>query len=249
MDAKAGETRSVVRREYLLHTPDAWVRTPLAEVSRGVVIIHCSPRLGAGFLQYTVELEASGVLGACTASERVQRFLWVLAGEVEVEDGERVHRLGAGHYGYLPDDFAGDVVAITPARLSVIEKKYEPLGGVAAPSAMFGVETEVPPVALGGDDKLMVRSLLPPDFSFDFAVNTMTYAPGAALAQVEIHVMEHGLVMLEGEGTYRLGDEGYGVEAGDFIWMAPYCPQWFIAEGVVPAKYLIYKDWNRRPRL
>jgi (S)-ureidoglycine aminohydrolase len=104
-------------------------------------------------------------------------------------------------------------------------------------------------VPLGGDPNLLVRGLLPPDFNFDFAVNTMTYAPGASLAQVEIHVMEHGLVMLEGEGTYRLGDEGYGVAAGDFIWMAPYCPQWFVAEGTVPAKYLIYKDWNRRPRL
>jgi len=94
-----------------------------------------------------------------------------------------------------------------------------------------------------------VRPLLPGDFAFDFAVNTMTYEAGAALGQVEIHVMEHGLVMLEGGGTYRLGDSGYGVRAGDFIWMAPYCPQWFVAEGDGPAKYLIYKDWNRRPRL
>jgi (S)-ureidoglycine aminohydrolase len=37
------------------------------------------------------------------------------------------------------------------------------------------------------------------------------------------------------------------VTAGDFIWMAPWCPQWFGALGKVPAKYLIYKDWNRHP--
>jgi (S)-ureidoglycine aminohydrolase len=29
--------------------------------------------------------------------------------------------------------------------------------------------------------------------------------------------------------------------------MAPYCPQWFGALGKTPAKYLIYKDWNRHP--
>jgi (S)-ureidoglycine aminohydrolase len=29
--------------------------------------------------------------------------------------------------------------------------------------------------------------------------------------------------------------------------MAPYCPQWFGALGKQPAKYLIYKDWNRHP--
>jgi (S)-ureidoglycine aminohydrolase len=249
MNARAGETRSAVHRQYLLHTPDAWVRTPLAEVSRGVVIVHCSPQLGAGFLGYTLELEAFGGLAPLPASSGVQRFLWVLAGEVEVEDGDKVRRLGMGQYGYLPAGFAGGIMAVSMATLSVMEKKYEPLPGVAAPSPLFGVEADIPPVALGGDPNLLVRSLLPPDFNFDFAVNTMTYAPGASLAQVEIHVMEHGLVMLEGEGTYRLGDEGYAVETCDFIWMAPFCPQWFKAEGPEPAKYLIYKTWNRRPRL
>ncbi len=59
--------------------------------------------------------------------------------------------------------------------------------------------------------------------------------------------MEHGLLMLEGQGIYRLGDRWYPVAAGDFIWMAPYCLQWFGALGKVPAKYLIYKPWNRHP--
>jgi hypothetical protein len=54
-------------------------------------------------------------------------------------------------------------------------------------------------------------------------------------------------LMLEGSGIYRLGDSWYPVTAGDFIWMAPWCPQWFGAIGKVPAKYLIYKDWNRHP--
>jgi (S)-ureidoglycine aminohydrolase len=98
-----------------------------------------------------------------------------------------------------------------------------------------------------GDDALAVRILLPDDIAFDFAVNTMTFQPGAALAMVEIHVMEHGLLMLAGGGVYRLGESWYPVSAGDFIWMASYCPQWFGALGKIPAKYLIYKDWNRHP--
>ncbi len=249
MDGKAGQTRSVVRREYLLHTPDAWVRMPLAEVTRGVVILHCSPQLGAGFLHYTLELEAEGELAPLLGPEGIQRFVWVLAGEVQVADGDTVRHLGAGEFCYLPAGYPGGIATTEPATLSVIEKKYRPLAGIAAPQALFGIEAEIAGVPLNGDPDLLVRSLLPGDFSFDFAVNTMSYAPGASLSQVEIHVMEHGLVMLEGEGTYRLGDEGYGVEACDFIWMAPYCPQWFVAEGTAPAKYLIYKDWNRRPRL
>jgi (S)-ureidoglycine aminohydrolase len=54
-------------------------------------------------------------------------------------------------------------------------------------------------------------------------------------------------MMLAGGGIYRLGDHWYPVMAGDFIWMAPYCPQWFGAIGKTPAQYLIYKDWNRHP--
>jgi len=217
------------------------VRTPLPEVKDGVVVVHCSPELGAGFLQYTAEIAAGG--GLVPVAE--QRFCWVLEGEIAV-DG-RV--LTAGDYCYLPESFAGGIGVRSAAKLIVIEKKYRALAGVPAPGPVFGREEDVAGVPLGGDEALLVRTLLPGDLGFDFAVNTMTYEAGAALGQVEIHVMEHGLVMLEGEGTYRLGDEGYGVRAGDFIWMAPYCPQWFRAEGDGPAKYLIYKDWNRRPKL
>src|SRR5271157_265802 len=108
-------------------------------------------------------------------------------------------------------------------------------------------EDKVASHPLGDDPGLQVKCLLPDEVSFDFAVNTMVYQPGAALSMVEMHVMEHGLLMLEGGGIYRLGDCWYPVIAGDFIWMGPWCPQWFGAIGKVPAKYLIYKDWNRHP--
>ena len=131
----------------------------------------------------------------------------------------------------------------------MIEKRWVEIAGHGSPRSLVGREAEIEPVPLNGDVDLEVRSLLPADASLDFAVNTMTFAPGAALGMVEVHVMEHGLLMLEGAGIYRLGDAWYPVERGDFIWMAPFCPQWFAAVGKVPAKYLIYKDWNRSPAL
>ena len=129
----------------------------------------------------------------------------------------------------------------------MIEKPYEPLEGRGVPAPFFGREPDVAPTLMNDDPWLEVRGLIPDDVAFDFRVNTMTYRPGAALPAVEIHVMEHGLLMLEGGGIYRLGDRWYPVHAGDFIWMAPYCPQWFGALGKTPAKYLIYKDWDRHP--
>ena len=57
--------------------------------------------------------------------------------------------------------------------------------------------------------------------------------------------MEHGLYFLSGRGMYFLDGEWMEVEAGDFIWMAPYCPQSFYATGPAPARYIYYKNVNR----
>jgi (S)-ureidoglycine aminohydrolase len=92
-----------------------------------------------------------------------------------------------------------------------------------------------------------LKTFLPQEPAFDLAVNLFNFRPGAALPLVEVHVMEHGLLMLDGQGVYRLADSWYPVQQGDVIWMAPYCPQWFVAMGKGPARYLYYKDVNRDP--
>jgi (S)-ureidoglycine aminohydrolase len=203
-------------------------------------IVHASQAMGARFTQYTAEFEAGGSL----APAAEQRFLYVLDGEVEV-GGECLTR---GDYAYLPPAHAANISAKSAARAAIIEKPYLPLPGFSAPAYFTGCERDVAATALMEDTAVEVSALLPDHASFDFAVNTMIYLPGATLPMVEIHVMEHGLLMLAGGGVYRLGEHWYPVAEGDFIWMAPFCPQWFGALGKAPAKYLIYKDWNRSPR-
>ena len=212
-------------------------------MTAGTAIVHIAPAAGAQFTQYTAELERGGALGPTTA----QRFAYLLEGEAEVTVGGATHILTASSYAYLPPGTTHRLHAFTPTRLAIIEKNYVANARTAPPALLIGCEDDIAPIALMGDEDLQVRSLLPSDAAFDFAVNTMTYQPGAALSMVEVHIMEHGLLMLEGGGIYRLGDRWYPVAAGDFIWMAPFCPQWFGALGKQPAKYLIYKDWNRHP--
>ena len=240
-----GQTRSTRQPTHLLHTPDSFVRVQVPGLAGGEAIIHASPALGAKFLQYSIEFKPNGKL----LPSLNQRFLYVLSGEVSAIDAEFDQSVAAGGFAYMPPMQPTTFIANTAVRCVVIEKTYEPLPDVATPAAFIGNEETIAAHSLNGDAGLMVRPLLPTHFGFDFAVNTMTYAPGAALSQVEVHVMEHGLLMLAGGGIYRLGDSWYPVEAGDFIWMAAYCPQWFGAIGKVPAKYLIYKDFNRSPAL
>jgi (S)-ureidoglycine aminohydrolase len=254
-----GQTRSSLQADHALLTPDSFVRAPLPGMERASAIVHVAPAMGAAFTQYTAEIEPGGALGPTEA----QRFLFVLEGKVQLEASRAKHVLAKDGYAYLPAADPASVRAPEAARIAVIEKVYQLLSGppgaaqtdgkkggrpgIRKPDVLIGEEGSIAPQAFMGDESLLVRALLPDDPSFDFAVNTMTYQPGAALPMVESHIMEHGLLMLEGEGIYRLGDRWYPVAAGDFIWMAPYCLQWFGALGKVPAKYLIYKPWNRHP--
>ena len=246
-----GHTRTSYKHDHMLLTPDTFVRAPLPGMRNATAIVHVSPAMGARFKQYTVEFSADGFVPPCN----MQRFVYVLEGEIEIAR----QRLGPDGYAYSPLENQIEITSTSGARVAVIEKPYIPLpstvlkvnsshpeeGNRMMVRIHFGGrnERDVKPQSLG--DGLEVRVLLGEDPSWDFAVNTMVYQPGAALPMVESHVMEHGLLMLAGGGIYRLGDCWYPVTAGDFIYMAPWCPQWFGALGKTPAKYLIYKDWNR----
>ena len=220
-------------------TPDTFVRAPIPGMSRATAIVHAGPAIGAAFTQYTAEFEAGGSL----APAQSQRFVFVLEGELT--HGER--KVPPRSYLYLPDQNDTPIRAEGPSRALVIEKPYQHLSGHEAPPPLLGEEAAIAPQPLLGDEAIQVRCLLPDHAGLDFAVNTMTFLPGASLPMVESHIMEHGLLMLSGGGIYRLGESWYPVTAGDFIWMAPYCPQWFGALGKQPAKYIIYKNWNRHP--
>jgi (S)-ureidoglycine aminohydrolase len=238
-----GLTRSSLKADHLLQTPNTFIRTPLPGALNVEFIVHIAPQAGAAFTQMTAEFAAGGTLGPSPA----QRFVYVIEGSLELQAERKTHTLGVGGFAYLPQGSAHQIRTSVKARAVVIEKTHRSVPGAPSPQAVVGDESSVAPVALMGDEALRVRSLMPDGDAYDFAVNTMTYDPGAALSMVEIHVMEHGLLMLEGGGIYKLSDSWYPVEAGDFIWMAPYCPQWFGALGKKPAKYLIYKDWRRHP--
>jgi (S)-ureidoglycine aminohydrolase len=238
-----GYTRSSIKRDHILQTPDTFIRTVLPGMKDATAVVHVGPAAGAAFTQYTAELAPGGTLGHTS----LQRFLFVTEGVTDLTTDTSFKTIAAGGFAYIPAGMEHTLTAQQKAIVAVIEKPYEPLEGTAAPALLIGHEDNATATALMGDEDLQVRGLLPDDPSFDFAVNTMTYQPGATLAMVEVHVMEHGLLMLEGGGIYRLGDAWHPVTAGDFIWMAPFCPQWFGALGKRPAKYLIYKDWNRHP--
>jgi (S)-ureidoglycine aminohydrolase len=241
-----GMTRSRVCRSHALIAPDSFVTSDLPgwQRTRGVILV--SPRMGARFTQYLAMMDPDG--HAAPAPPGVERVLYVLEGEATLALPDLPERVVCpGSFAYWPPGAAGMLRALTACRLNVFEKRYVPWPGVATPGPICGQEREVDGAPFLGDPDAVLKVLLPTDSRFDLAVNIFTFQPGATLPMVEVHVMEHGLLMLQGQGVYRLGDDWYPVQKYDVIWMAPYCPQWFVAMGKQPARYLYYKDVNRDP--
>jgi (S)-ureidoglycine aminohydrolase len=240
-----GTTRTRLRRDHALVAPESFVRSALPGWEKTLGIILIAPALGARFVQYLAEMELGGLSGP--PAEGVQRVVFVVEGEVELTTEPGVEqRLGVGGYAYLPPG-NNPIRATCPTRLNVFEKRYVPSPGVEVPRLVVGSESEIEGVPFLGDPGARLQTLLPNIPAFDLAVNLFTYDPGATLPMVESHLMEHGLLMLSGQGVYRLSEKWYPVREGDVIWMAPYCPQWFVAMGKTPARYLYYKDVNRDP--
>lgn len=239
-----GHTRARVAARHALITPENHVPSSLPGLSGGSAVVLINEAMGAGVAQTQVVFRAGG--RAAFPLGDVETFGYFLEGGATVTIGGRAHRGRAGHYFFVPARQPWTLTAPTAgARLMFFQKKYVPLPGASLPRPVVGDARRVPGKAYLGDARVALQMLLPDDPAYDFGVNILTYQPGAHLPIVEIHVMEHGLSMLRGQGVYRLEDSWYPVRAGDAIWMAPYCAQWFVAMGAEPAAYLYCKEVNR----
>ena len=122
-----------------------------------------------------------------------QRFIYVLEGKLDLLAAGKKYVMAPSGYAYLPTGTKHTVRAKSDARAAIIEKLYEPLPDEdkERPRIVVGKEADVAATPLMGDEALRVRTLMPDGPAYDFAVNTMTYDPGAALSMVEILSLIH----------------------------------------------------------
>ena len=240
-----GITRSAIRRNHALVTPESHVPLKLPAFQGAEAVALISAELGADFAQYLVRGDADSRLCA-QGPER--EYLWlVLEGSVTlVLDGQE-QVLGAEDFAFLPASSDWRLSGKTGFQLLAFERRYEPLPGVALPKAIVQPLAAVPAEPFLGDEGALLQTLLPDTPAFDWGVNVFQFAPGVTLPQVESHFMAHGLYVLGGQGVYRLGDHWYPVQQGDAIWMAPYLLQWYVAAGKTPTRYIYFKVMNRAP--
>ncbi len=239
-----GQTRTRVAARHALIAPDGHVTSNLPGVTGAASVVLINPAMGANFSQLLITFDAAGRMEASASSTETAGYLET--GEASFLIGREKKTCTAGGFFFAPAGEPWSIAAVQAnTRVTLFQKRFVPLPGGTTPAAIIGQAADVPGQAFLGDPDARLQVLLPDLPGFDLAMNVFTYQPGATLPFVETHVMEHGLLMLSGQGVYRLEDSWYPVTAGDVIWMAPYCPQWFVAMGKQPASYLYYKNVNR----
>lgn len=244
MNAPNGLTRTHIGTRHALIAPDGHVKSNVPGIAGAAVIVLISEAMGARFSQLLVTFETGGRAHALASD--VETVGYFMAGGGTVSIGDQKERCGAGGFFFAPAGQDWSIGSVTKGtQVTLFQKRFVTLADGSVPSAVIGDAKRVKAEPFLGDPDARLQVLLPEDSTFDLAVNIFTYKPGATLPFVETHIMEHGLIMLGGQGVYRLEDSWYPVAKGDVIWMAPYCRQWFVAAGKEPASYLYYKDVNR----
>ncbi|KAK7330832.1 hypothetical protein VNO77_25036 [Canavalia gladiata] len=239
-----GFTRSVYKRDHALISPESHVYGPLPDWinTSGAYLI--SPEMGSHFVMYLAKLKENSRSGPPLPD--VERLIFVLQGVVTLTDAAGVRNvLKVDSYAYFPPNFEHSIECDAPATIVVFERRYVPLPN-HVPEPVVN-STDKRPLLETPGEVFELRKLLPTSLAYDFNIHIMDFQPGEFLNVKEVHYNQHGLLLLEGQGIYRLGDSWYPVQAGDVIWMAPFVPQWYAALGKTRTRYLLYKDVNRSP--
>ena len=240
------QSRARVTPLYALLPAVGIVESILPNFTCTLAHIQAAPALGgARFVQMLLDLQPNAATLA-PIHDGLEHFFYVLDGAVQLEFRQDSHLLAEGQYAYLPpgQSFSRANPSKTPCHLEWIKRRYQPVDR-PAPLPVVGDQKNIAREP-GDVEGTQVQRLLPAaDVAFDMAVNLLRFNPGTYFDYVETHIMEHGLYMLSGQGIYSLAGEWMEVQASDFIWMAPFCPQFFFCTGWEEGAYLLYKDVNR----
>ncbi|XP_052294796.1 (S)-ureidoglycine aminohydrolase isoform X2 [Citrus sinensis] len=231
-----GFTRSVYKRDHALITPESHVLSPLPEWTNTLGAYLITPAMGSHFVMYLANMQENA--RSALPPHDVERFIFVVQGSAMLTNASGVSsKLMVDSYTYLPPNFAHSLRAEGSATLVVFERRYASLENHITEQIVGSTDKQ--PLLETPGEVFQLRKLLPQAVPFDFnihqldmdnssgkRVRIMDFQPGEFLNVKEVHYNQHGLLLLEGQGIYRLGDSWYPVQAGDVLWMAPFVPQW-----------------------
>jgi (S)-ureidoglycine aminohydrolase len=242
----ATRCRGMVKPGQYMILPNAQrVFSVLPQFNEGVKAkVLATPNIGARFVEHELFVNPNGATKKPVV-EDLEQFFYVLEGAVDIELEGKKKGLKEGSFCWLPPNLAFQLnnKGEESCRMLWIRRRFEQIDGLDVPAAIVSHESDV---KAKPTDTYMEQHLTPyEDPRFDMGINIQTFDPGIYFTFVESHIMEHGLYMLYGRGIYWLNQDFMEVQKDDFIYMAPFCPQFFYATGWGKSAYLLYKDVNR----
>src|SRR5215468_9905721 len=122
-------SRTRVRPRYALMPLEGFPASRLPTWPDAQVRVLASPALGAGFVQYLIDLPA-GRRGEFPADPAIETFFFVLDGLGIFTDGagEKI-KITEGSYGLTPPGLATHLAADEVTKLLVLRKRFEPAPG------------------------------------------------------------------------------------------------------------------------
>ena len=255
-----GFTRSKLKPDYAMIAHESRVYGGLFgwENTNGAYVV--SPGMNkATILMTMVSMNTNAK--SYVPSPGAWRFAFVLDGKCSIrykdEDAEAEvtkEGLTAGEYFYFPMNTEHEIYTDSDNQCELVmyEAFTKPkLNGKpdefpTGQKVIVGETDSLPNIETPGEI-FRLKKLLPQTLEYDVNFHVMDFAPGETLNVKELHHPQHGLVILEGQGIYRLNDDFMPVQQGDVIYMSPWVTQWYGALGKNRTRYLISKDTHRDP--
>jgi (S)-ureidoglycine aminohydrolase len=246
-------TRAIIKHNnFVLIPPEGRVNNSVPNLAKCNTSILCSPKLGASFAFYTVDVLPNGGTTTPFCQEGIETFVFCISGKGIVEVEGKKYEIGKNGYVFAP---ASEAVLLKnnseePWKLLLYKQRYRPLEGYKASVVVNNLD-DVPEFDIGNvlnikDDCAQVRDLLPSnDLGFDVNFHTLRFKVNGKHPFVETHVQEHGMYFLQGMGMYLLDDIWVPTKKDDFIWFGAYTPQGFYTVGDEEVIYIYSKDTNR----
>lgn len=236
-------SRARIRQRYALFPLEGYPPSRAPNWRDTEIRVLAAPAIGARFVQHHLTIAPNGA-GKRKSDGRTESFVYILSGRATLRSPKEA-TLTTGGFAFIPHASDFEISAAEATTALLLHKHYEPADGIEPGKLIVGNEKEIPADVWMNNPSSRLQLLIPDELPYDFAMNIFTFDPGHGLPYVETHVMEHGLLVLQGKGLYYLDGEWMEVEKDDFLWMGPYCPQSYYATGSTPTRYIYYKNVNR----
>ena len=210
------------------------------------ITILSSPKIGATFVDYIVDMEDGGYNKLGFGGDGVETFVYVIDGAINVNTEDEKFSLTQGGYLYCPpqNKMFFENISGKNAHLFLYKRRYKQIEG-HAPYTVNGSTEQVKEYCYEDMDNVFISDLLPKEIAFDMNFHILSFKPGASHGYIETHVQEHGAYVLTGQGMYNLDNNWVPVKKGDYMFMSAYSLQAAYGVGTEMFSYVYSKDCNR----